>query len=197
MSESCYVCDGESVLIRQEREVKVGQRSVVVLDEFHRCLECGEEVYLPGMMDAVLRRASSRIRDQDGLLHPEEIRGFRSALGLSQADFERLLGVGRKTVVRWEKGTVFQSQSVDNLIRLLRVVPEALSEQARRQQVRLQRAPESPRNRLVLPGTVVVLHGFVGTDPFSAGYEARPTVVRGSAGLKDLGVQTSVLAAAG
>jgi len=43
---------------------------------------------------------------------------------MSQAAFEELLGVGPKTVIRWEKGTVFQGATADRLMRLLRTQPE-------------------------------------------------------------------------
>jgi HTH-type transcriptional regulator / antitoxin MqsA len=119
MSTICHVCDGEAIPISEVREYTVGRRSAVVRDEFMRCRACAEEFYLPGQMDAVQRRASAAIRDEEGLLLPEEIRAMREGLGLSQAEFERLLGVGPKTVVRWEKGTVFQNKATDALLRLL------------------------------------------------------------------------------
>ena len=132
-SQQCALCGGRSVPVSEERKVHVGKRSAVVVDEFVRCQDCGEELYEPGQMDAVMARASTAIRNGLGLLHPEEIKGIRDNLKLSQADFERLLGVGPKTVVRWEKGTVFQNQATDGLLRVLRSVPgvaEFLSERA-------------------------------------------------------------------
>lgn len=120
----CGVCGGKATLTRKEREVRIGQRGVVVEDEFYRCTACGEELYLPGMMDAVMRRASDRIRREDGLLAPEQIRGIRERYGLTQGEMERLLGVGPKTYVRWERGTVFQNAATDALLRLLDANPE-------------------------------------------------------------------------
>lgn len=58
-------------------------------------------------------------------LGPEVTRALRAVLGgLSQTPLEHLLGVGAKTVVRWQKGTVFQSATADRLVRLLRAMPE-------------------------------------------------------------------------
>lgn len=118
----CGICGGEAVLTSEEREVWIGKRSAVVEDQFFRCSVCGEELYEPGQMDAVMLRASTAIRADLGLMMPEEIRELRESLALSQADFERLLGVGEKTVVRWEKGTVFQNQATDALLSALRDV---------------------------------------------------------------------------
>lgn len=118
----CGICGGEAFLVSEEREVRVGKRSAVVEDRFFRCSACEEELYEPGQMDAVMLRASTVIREDLGLLMPEEIRALRESLELSQADFERLLRAGPKTVVRWERGTVFQNQATDALLRTLRDV---------------------------------------------------------------------------
>ena len=125
MKTKCAVCGADAVTTAERRRVQVGSREAMVLDEFYRCTSCGEEFYEPGQLDTVMRRASAAIRRDLELLQPEEIRAIRSSLGLSQADFERLLGVGKKTVVRWEKGTVFQSQATDTLLRVLRGVDGA------------------------------------------------------------------------
>jgi HTH-type transcriptional regulator / antitoxin MqsA len=118
----CPICGGEASAVRLEREVHIGKRTAVVDDEFFRCAQCGEELYEPGQLDAVMLRASDAIRRDLGLLRPLEIKALRESLELSQAEFERLLGVGMKTVVRWEKGTVFQNQATDALLRAIREV---------------------------------------------------------------------------
>lgn len=121
----CPICSGPLRAVSVEREVSIGTRATRVLDEFFRCATCGEEVYLPGQMDATLHRASAKIRVEEGLLLPEEIRSIRESLGLTQSALEELLGVGPKTVVRWEKGTVFQNGATDSLLRTIRDVPRA------------------------------------------------------------------------
>lgn len=117
--ERCHQCDERARLVRETREVCIGSRATEVEHEFYRCDACDEEWFAPGQMDAVMRRASDRIREEEGLLKPDEIRAIRERYGLSQAKFERLLGAGQKTVIRWEKGTVFQSKTTDSLLRLL------------------------------------------------------------------------------
>jgi putative zinc finger/helix-turn-helix YgiT family protein len=122
--ERCPICGGEARLTGSVRPVTILGRSVEVLDEYYRCGSCGEEVYRPGMMDAVLRRATAKIREEDGLLTPDQVREVRRKYGLTQPDFERLLGVGTNTVVRWERGTVPQNAAADSLLRLLDEFPE-------------------------------------------------------------------------
>ena len=115
----CPICDAAAQLVRSPRELTVGRRQVVVDDERMRCTECGEEFYLPGQLDATGRRAAEQIRREEGLLFPDEIRAIRQRLGMTQAEFEQLLGTGPKTVVRWERGTVSQSATADRLMRLV------------------------------------------------------------------------------
>ncbi|HEV7588213.1 MAG TPA: type II toxin-antitoxin system MqsA family antitoxin [Longimicrobium sp.] len=118
-ADRCPVCGGEAHLTREVRPITILARSVAVEDEFYRCTRCREEVYRPGMMDAVMRRATAKIREEDGLLTPDEVRAVRRKFGLTQPEFERLLGVGANTVVRWERGTVPQGSAADSLLRLL------------------------------------------------------------------------------
>jgi HTH-type transcriptional regulator/antitoxin MqsA len=116
---ACPVCEGPLEGVSEEREVRIGKRSARVRSQFSYCMACEEAYYAPGQMDADLRRASDAVRREEGLLTPDEIRGIRQRLRLTQEAFERLLGVGPKTVVRWEKGTVFQNRSTDSLIRVV------------------------------------------------------------------------------
>jgi len=92
--------------------------------EHGRCRGCGEVYLTLGAAKTVQLEAARRLRRARGLLAPDEIRAIRTSLGLTQAGFERLLGTGPKTVVRWEKGTVFQSATADKLMRLLMARPE-------------------------------------------------------------------------
>lgn len=122
--ESCPICEEHLEEISQVREVRIGTRSTRVLDQFLRCPVCEEEFYLPGQMDGTLTRAAEALRKEEGLLTPSEVQTIRLRYSLSQQAFERLLGVGPKTVVRWEKGTVFQNHATDSLLRVLDRFPE-------------------------------------------------------------------------
>lgn len=122
--ENCPICEGPLQAVSEEREVRIGNRSARVLDQFFRCPECAEAFYVPGQMDATMRRASDAIRAEEGLLLPTQIRGIRESLGLTQQAFEKLLGVGPKTVVRWEKGSVFQNKATDALLRIVGRFPQ-------------------------------------------------------------------------
>ena len=137
--EHCPICDARAVVVTEEREVRIGARVTRVPEEFYRCTECSEEFFRPEQMNAAQIRASERIRTEDDLLSPSEIRAIRQGLGLSQRDFETLLRIGPKTVVRWEKGTVFQNRATDSLLRVVREFPEAARFLAERSGVAIRR----------------------------------------------------------
>ena len=92
-------------------------------DELTECSACGERFYTHKQSLASSRARAGALRQHAGLLTPAEIRAFRARSGLTQLHLELLLGTGRKTVVRWEKGTVCQSRAADRLIRLLILNP--------------------------------------------------------------------------
>jgi len=126
-NERCPECGSTVNLVRERTDIAVGKRSVSVDVVRYRCGGCGEAFYSPEQMDAAQLAASNEVRRQDGLLMPSQIQEIRSKYGLTQSQLEQLLGVGPKTVVRWERGTVFQNQSTDALLRVLDAVPEAVS----------------------------------------------------------------------
>jgi putative zinc finger/helix-turn-helix YgiT family protein len=84
-----------------------------------KCEICGETFYTVEQADQRQERAIERARQDDNLLTPRQIKSVREDLGLTQRQFEDLLGVGEKTCVRWENGRVCQNTATDRLIRLL------------------------------------------------------------------------------
>jgi HTH-type transcriptional regulator / antitoxin MqsA len=126
MTEYCPICDSRADLFRETRVLKFGRRETAVEHELYRCPNCAEEWYTPEQMALSQSRAAAAIRQEDRLLEPEEIRSIREGLELSQADFERLLCFGPKTVGRWERGTVFPNKSSDMLLRVVREFPEVV-----------------------------------------------------------------------
>jgi len=145
----CPLCGADVKRQQASIPIQVGARSIPVEGDYSLCTGCGEVFFGPGEMDRAMRTASSVVRNDEGLLHSEEIRAIREGLDLSQAQFERLLGVGPKTVVRWEKGTVFQNGATDTLLRLIRDVPACVEYLGARRGLSLRvsagvvRAPQS------------------------------------------------------
>jgi HTH-type transcriptional regulator / antitoxin MqsA len=123
-NEPCAICGSEAHLVREERDVPVGHLRTRVADEYYQCDACGEAYHTAQQAEAVERRAVERLRQEDRLLLPAEIRAIREGLGLTQSQFERLLGMGPTTASRWENGHVIPSASSDALLRLIRTNPE-------------------------------------------------------------------------
>ena len=128
----CLKCGGRYEEITEPVRLRVQGRQVVVDRAFYRCSACGDEMASLAQTGDLQRRAGAAIREREGLLLPAEITAIRESLGLSKAQFERLLGSGEKTAVRWEKGLVFQSQHANELMIALRDVPEFAAHLARR-----------------------------------------------------------------
>lgn len=128
----CYECGGPLVSGTSELPVSFGTRRTTVEIEGETCQACGETFHAPADVERAQRAAADKIRIDEGLLTPGELIAIRTRFGLTQAEMERLLGVGPKTVVRWERGTVFQNRATDALLRILAAVPEAYAFQAKR-----------------------------------------------------------------
>jgi len=56
---------------------------------------------------------------QLGLLTPQEIRENRERLGLTQQELADLLRLGGNSLSRWESGAIYQSRSLDTLLRIV------------------------------------------------------------------------------
>lgn len=89
------------------------------------CAECGQSFATPEQARAGDIARADALRELDAALAPTAIVALRGKLGLTQAEFERYLGIGQKTVVRWEAGTVVPNRTADLLMRVLAEVPEA------------------------------------------------------------------------
>ncbi|MBL0171694.1 MAG: type II toxin-antitoxin system MqsA family antitoxin [Gemmatimonadaceae bacterium] len=99
---------------------------IPVQESLYKCRVCGAEEYSLAQAEAAQRVAATHYRELYGFLQPDEILALRKRLGLTQAYLERILGLGRKTVARWEAGRVLQSRAMDNLLRAILHVPDLL-----------------------------------------------------------------------
>lgn len=93
--------------------------SVTVTARVRVCQVCGEELWDDILDSQNLRRAYAAYRETHGLLQPEEIQQIREMYGLSQVVFARVLGLGDKTVARYENGSLADAAQ-NNLIALAR-----------------------------------------------------------------------------
>src|SRR5262245_51991481 len=85
-----------------------------------RCGSCGTVA----LDEEANRRISAALRQEVGLLSPEQIRAHRVALGLTQQALADLLGVAVATLSRWETGAQIQQRSLDRFLRAFFALPQ-------------------------------------------------------------------------
>lgn len=76
--------------------------------------------------DEAARRLELETYHQLGLLAPPEIRENRERLGLTQQELADLLRLGGNSLSRWECGAMYQSRSLDTLLRIVFNLPETI-----------------------------------------------------------------------
>ncbi len=124
----CTACGNDTVSERIATvKHMIGRRDVVIDNDRHLyCSTCGNVSYRGSMLDENQQAIAVKIRTEDGLLTPEELKAIRLKYGFTQAEMEKLLTIGPKTWVRWERGKVVQSSAADEMIRQLAKNPEVL-----------------------------------------------------------------------
>jgi putative zinc finger/helix-turn-helix YgiT family protein len=85
-----------------------------------KCEKCGFVQLDAEADEAILRE----FRKQARLLLPEQIRGNREDLELTQKEFASALGINEATVSRWENAVQIQQKSLDKLMRLFFCHPD-------------------------------------------------------------------------
>jgi HTH-type transcriptional regulator/antitoxin MqsA len=150
----CPVCGKghlEPRVITDRFEYGEGKRRITVEAEnvpVQVCSQC-QETFSGPESGLIRHRAICRAL---GLLTPEEIGAIRERLGLSQADFAKLTGIGEATISRWERGRLLQNKAMDRYLRLLAANPD---------NVRALRDPPEPSPVPADPsGTSLVVWGF-------------------------------------
>lgn len=119
----CCECGHEMRLTSEPmRETYRGDELVVDGIERWACDGCGNYVVALDQADRLSRALADAYAERHHLLSPEEIRETRRELGLTQKEFEAMLGVSSPSASRWEGGKVPQSKPVDLLVRVARDV---------------------------------------------------------------------------
>ena len=120
-------CGGEFELVSEPGTFTIYGAEVSVDHLFFRCSACGDEHVTEELAAAVQAAAAHSYRQQFHFLTGGAIRGIRERLGLTQEQMESALGVGAKSLARWENERVLQNRSVDDLLRLIDRDPSALA----------------------------------------------------------------------
>lgn len=104
-------------------EIYRGEKITVKGIEHYVC-ECGNDEMTVAEATKLAHALAAQYAKAHELLSPSEIKHLRSDLGLTQHDFESVLGVSKPTASRWENSASQQSITANTLMRLIRDVPE-------------------------------------------------------------------------
>lgn len=118
----CFNCreDVEYRLFsRVETRIVKGERIRVRID-YALCKKCGEPVDVPKIASENEIRVFDAYKKKVGLLTSLQIKDIRRRYGLSATKFAKLLGMGEKSITRYENGAI-QTKEVDLLLRLVRI----------------------------------------------------------------------------
>ena len=125
----CPVCEtGQIKTCRQNLAFKYkGEETVLTDQNIFKCPECSETFIPPDKERSIDKYLTDQRRKIDGLLTSDEIKAIRKQYGITQTAFAKILRVASKTFARYENGQVAQSYAMDNLLRILRKFPDAIS----------------------------------------------------------------------
>ncbi len=109
----------ETEIQKKSETLKVKGMDITLDVDTCVCQACGATVFSPDVDDDSLKQFYRVYRARAGLLQPEEIRAIRGEYGMSQETFAKVLGLGAKTIARYENGSL-QDEAQNNLILLMR-----------------------------------------------------------------------------
>jgi putative zinc finger/helix-turn-helix YgiT family protein len=127
LENQAHRCGGTFQLIVEPGTFRIHGLDVAVNHRFFRCSGCGEELVTEDLAELVQGEAATAFRRQENFLSGTEIRSLRERLGLSQEQLEGALGLGAKSLARWENDRVLQNRSMDNLFRAIERDPGCLT----------------------------------------------------------------------
>lgn len=115
----CINCNKEveTKVKETEMELVVKGQSIRLKTKVRVCAECGEEIFDEQLESETLRKFYDEYKRRNNLLTSTEIKRIRTQWNLTQTEFAVILGMGEKTITRYENGAI-QELVHDNLIRL-------------------------------------------------------------------------------
>lgn len=110
-------CERDVFFNSKEETYHIRESDITITAEIATCTICGEEIVDFEHDDANFRKAYDQYKVINGLLTSQEIKEIRECYEVSQVAFARILGVGDKTIARYENGSL-QDEAINNLIML-------------------------------------------------------------------------------
>ncbi len=119
MKKYCPVCGKETdtEVIEKKENLTVKGYEITLKVKIRICKECREELIDEELDKKSLNAFYEEYKRTHNLLTANEIKKIREKWGVSQSQFSIILGMGEKTITRYENGSI-QDETHDNLIRL-------------------------------------------------------------------------------
>ncbi len=126
--KTCPICEAKVIRKKITDTYTYKGKSITINNiPIYHCTGCGEDFCDEEREGTVNKKLDALYREAEGLLQPQEIVKIRKKFGYSQEEFAELVGGGPKAFAKYEKGTVTQSRSMDNLLRILRDSTDAMT----------------------------------------------------------------------
>jgi len=110
--------------------------------------DAGQKVYIISRIKQLHKAIACEVVNSRGALTGREIKFLRSAMGLTPAEFGKLIHREESTVTRWEHGVAAPGRAMDAFIRLLASVKLNLDADPDEISVRCKKAAHKPRIRI-------------------------------------------------
>lgn len=127
-SKMCPICGTgklEKKVFDKDFEYK-GHKITVPGYTVHECDDCEESIVDPQTLKEsgkIIKEAAKKI---DGFLTGWEVRAIRKDLQMTQDNLSDILGGGHKCIAKYESEALTQTRAMDNLLRIIRAIPEAI-----------------------------------------------------------------------
>lgn len=116
----CPVCNCfvESHIETKHEHFNVKGTDIAIDVQVRACNTCGESLFDEELDELAIQQAYAIYREEKKLLSPERIKAIRERYQLSQTAFAKVLGLGEKTIARYETGSL-PDEAQSNLILLM------------------------------------------------------------------------------
>lgn len=103
-----------------EKEIRKEFRGQIVnvVEDIPKCEKCGNDIFVSPIENENLKRLYKKYSELTGTITAEEIIGLRNKYDISQRDLVSILGWGKMTINRYERGSL-PNQSHSDYLKLL------------------------------------------------------------------------------
>lgn len=104
----CIKCRRETEYILQKKDIvkTIRDKEYIFAITVAACVECGEEMSIPGLIDKNVREVDEQYRSAEGLVTIEDIEKLMKIYKIGKAPLSLALGFGEVTIPRYLEGQV-------------------------------------------------------------------------------------------